>query len=83
MLPALVALTYTLSPMFESVTVVVPTTNGLQVFPSVEHSSETDGAEPTADNATVEFASSAVKHSQFAVGGGTDFSHTFSVPKYA
>lgn len=69
--------------MFASVTVVVPTTNGLHVFPSVEHSSDTVGAELFAAIPTVELASSAVKQSQFAVGGGADFSQTFSVPKYA
>ena len=70
--------------MFGSVTVVVPTTNGFQVPPSVEYSSDTDGAEePCAVIFTVELASSAVKQSQFAVGGGDDFSQIFSVQKYA
>ena len=68
--------------MLASVTVVVPTTNGLQVFPSVEYSSETVGAEPFAYIATVLFASYAVKHSQFGVAG-SDFPQTLSFPKYA
>ena len=63
--------------MLASVTVVVPTTNGLQVFPSVEYSSDTAGAELFAYIATVELASSAVKQS------GSDFHQTFSLPKYA
>ena len=49
--------------MFASVTVVVPTTNGLQVLPSVEYSSETVGAEPLFAIETVEFAARAVKQS--------------------
>ena len=53
--------------MLVRVIVVVPTTKGLHVLPSVEHSRETDGAEPFFAIATVEFASYAVKQSQSPV----------------
>ena len=48
--------------MFANVTVVVPTTNGLQVTPSVEYSSDTDGPLELIIF-TVEFAYLAVKQS--------------------
>ena len=54
--------------MLARFTVVEPTTNGLQVFPSVEYSSETAGAEPFAAIATVELASYAVKQSGLGIG---------------
>ena len=64
------ALTYTLSPTLASVTVVVPTTKGLHVLPSVEYSRETSGGDcqPPFAIATVELASYAVKQSSGLVG---------------
>ena len=65
MFPLLPALIYAVSPTFANVIVVEPTVNVFHVEPSsVEYSKETEGAEPTAYIAIVEFAYFASKLKQ-------------------